>query len=717
MGGLSKESGAAARGALLLVAAIAVAALGATSCKNSVDLVAAVKQEVMKANDKFLEIENVSIPDAEAFSPTGEITLSFDRAIDPLSAVPANVTIRENVAGGAAIDPSKIVVVVSGDRKRITIRVEPYLDTETDYSLTITGLAGADGSGTLAAVTRTFTTGLIAAGSITSLAGVDAASQPGYSTGTSVSLSVAINDAYPLVKYQVFLDAETTGTPVYECAWQSSIPVGDADSATFGTTLNGLAEGQHMIRVLFLGKASDDPIGKEGTTAEAAIAVDLNPPAAPTVSLPGGLAITNDATPTWAWSSGGNGGSGLFQYQLDSDHDSWIEGTALAYTPAAALEQGERRLYVRERDAAGNWSPSAYAAVTIDTLAPGAPVVVGPLVTGDRTPTWTWSSGGGGIDASPSYRWQLNAQEDEGWNLSSSTEYTQPAALGSGSYRLYVQERDAAGNWSASGSFETVVDATPPNAPIVSGPAQTNDTTPTWSWESGGGDGAESYRCQLNTEAGTWIEVLDAKSYTPGSGLANGTYVLHVQERDLYENWSASGSYSIEVNKNFIAPVVLCSPELTTSRRPTWTWSTTGSNGADSYRYQLDSRTGSWTETASGIHSLGWASDLEDGSHTLYIQEKMDDGTWSMSGYAAVTVDATSPESPILAGANPAASASSSTPPRPTAGPRPPTRATPPASASPRAATPSTYRSATAPATGRPPVPRTVTATSRSWST
>ena len=103
MGGLSKESGAAARGALLLVAAIAVAALGATSCKNSVDLVAAVKQEVMKANDKFLEIENVSIPDAEAFSPTGEITLSFDRAIDPLSAVPANVTIRENVAGGAAI--------------------------------------------------------------------------------------------------------------------------------------------------------------------------------------------------------------------------------------------------------------------------------------------------------------------------------------------------------------------------------------------------------------------------------------------------------------------------------------------------------------------------------------------------------------------------------------------------------------------------------------
>jgi hypothetical protein len=45
-----------------------------------------------------------------------------------------------------------------------------------------------------------------------------------------------------------------------------------------------------------------------------------------------------------------------------------------------------------------------------------------------------------------------------GWTLTTDTSWTQPVPLEDGSYTLYVQGRDAAGNWSVSGSFEVVVD-------------------------------------------------------------------------------------------------------------------------------------------------------------------------------------------------------------------------------------------------------------------
>jgi hypothetical protein len=78
----------------------------------------------------------------------------------------------------------------------------------------------------------------------------------------------------------------------------------------------------------------------------------------------------------------------------------------------------------------------------------------------------------------------------------------------------------------------------------------------------------------------------------------------------------------------------------TNDTTPTWTW-TAGGGGNGTFRRQLDSSAGAWTETT----GLSFTPDaaLSDGVHTLYVQERDSTGNWSLSGSAAVTVDTVRP--------------------------------------------------------------------------
>jgi hypothetical protein len=97
------------------------------------------------------------------------------------------------------------------------------------------------------------------------------------------------------------------------------------------------------------------------------------------------------------------------------------------------------------------------------TTSLNAPTVMGLTPTNDTTPTWTWVSGGGG---NGTYRYKLDDSNlaSGGATTTTNTSYTPISALSNGTYTLYVQERDAAGNWSTSGSFTITIDTL---APVV----------------------------------------------------------------------------------------------------------------------------------------------------------------------------------------------------------------------------------------------------------
>jgi hypothetical protein len=137
-----------------------------------------------------------------------------------------------------------------------------------------------------------------------------------------------------------------------------------------------------------------------------------------------------------------------------------------------------------------------------------------------------------------------------GTTTTTSLSFTPDSALADGSHTLYVQERDAAGQWSVAGSLALVVDTVPPNAPAVtSGSATATIRRPEWTWVSGGNAGNGTYRYKLDdSDLTAGATTTTSLSYTPASDLQYGNHTLYVQERDAAGNWSSSGSYTVFVD-------------------------------------------------------------------------------------------------------------------------------------------------------------------------
>jgi hypothetical protein len=359
---------------------------------------------------------------------------------------------------------------------------------------------------------------------------------------------------------------------------------------------------------------------------------DATPPNAPVVTGPG--AAVNTPRPAFIWSSGGNAGAGLFRCGFAEG--LWIvqESSDTTFTPSSDLSDGRYILYVQERDVAGNWSASGTCMFLLDTVAPNAPVVGGPASPAmNPKPTWSWTSGGGGAHL---YRY---GHAEDAWLATDIAEpaFTPQEDLSDGGHALYVQERDEAGNWSASGVFTITIDATAPNAPVVGGvPSPTSNALPAWTWVPGGGDGMGQYRFGFDESA--WLAVaVTATGFTPSAPLSDGVYTLFVQERDASGNWSVSGSFAVTVDTTPPGvPVVSGAVVPANSARPTWTW-LSGGNGVGLFRFGYAD--GAWTAADVPTVTFTPEADLTDGSHTLFVQERDGAGNWSASGSSAVVVN------------------------------------------------------------------------------
>lgn len=388
-----------------------------------------------------------------------------------------------------------------------------------------------------------------------------------------------------------------------------------------------------------------DGAGNSTTAAALDIAKDSIPPNAPTVS---GLTPTNDATPAWNWTTNG-GGNGSFRYQLDATDGSWTETTAFSFSPATDLSADAHTLFVQERDAAGNWSASASFVITVDLTPPSSPpTLTGAAFTNDTTPTWIWED----VDGAGYYRYQLDSTSGAWSATTTSTSYTPASVLGAAAHTLYLQESDAAGNWSSTASFTINIDVTPPSAPEVFGSTPTSDTTPTWIWNSVDGDGFFRYQVD-STLAGGWSAETAASSYTPTVAWASSTHSLYVQERDAAGNWSASASFPITIDTTMPNAPVVTAPNPTNNTMPTWTWTAGGGGGGGKFLFALDS-TVRPAGTGSAVTSYTPSSALSQANHYLCVWESNVNGTtWSGYGYAYSLVDTTAPTAPTAAGTTP----------------------------------------------------------------
>jgi hypothetical protein len=391
-----------------------------------------------------------------------------------------------------------------------------------------------------------------------------------------------------------------------------------------------LKDGKNRIRI-------DTTIQNRAGFDTILITLDTIPPLAPIVT---GASPIRMHTPTWNWMSGGNG-IGIYRYHLDSkDMSASIISGETAYTAPEDLDVGIHTLYVQERDAAGNWSESGKYVVRIDTTKPSPPqVTVSPTSpTNNSFPTWGWSSEGD--DFSGLYRYKLDTNDFRtGAVETKAIRFTPDKALKEGVHSLYVQQQDSAGNWSISSSAAIVLDLTPPEKPKLT-PAQpgpVNESRPTWaisSSESGPG----FFRVKLDdsdftqgAKSGSFL------TFIPNSPLGNGIHVLYAQERDSAGNWSAIQASPIVLDLVAPAAPIFDPTPLSplNSIQPSWTWKG-GGGGMGTFRYKLDDSDFSLASDLIRAGKFKPATQLSEGTHVLFVQERDSAGNWSKTAFKQI---------------------------------------------------------------------------------
>ena len=292
---------------------------------------------------------------------------------------------------------------------------------------------------------------------------------------------------------------------------------------------------------------------ESGDAAITAVFEDITPPEAPVLTLSGSTP-TQNTTPTWTWSSGG-GGNGTYQYKInDNDFDTggYEENSNTTYTYTTPSD-GTYTLYIRELDDAGNPSSISESSVTVDTVgSTTAPTVSCTSDSIDTTPYWSWTHNS--ADGSGNYRYKLDSSNLETGSTSTThTFYSPSSSLSEGTHTLYVQESDAAGNWSVTGSKSITISIPPPTLLTPTSGGIAEGRSPYLDWDSV--SGVTHYQIQIDASSNfSSMDVnttVSASAYQVTVELTVGyTYYWRVRSRNsdgVYgQTWSAIWSFNPE---------------------------------------------------------------------------------------------------------------------------------------------------------------------------
>ncbi|MGC4026061.1 MAG: Ig-like domain-containing protein [Mesorhizobium sp.] len=330
-------------------------------------------------------------------------------------------------------------------------------------------------------------------------------------------------------------------------------------------------------------------VGLVALSASEEEAADVTAPGAPALDLvsddvgtkrgaisSGG--ITDDTRPTFS-GRGGEAGSTIELWEGSTLLGSSTVGSGgnWSVSPVADLLDGRHSLSLVQRNASGDKSDGTGFVVTVDTVAPEAPVIVRVIdavdfvtgviqsggVTNDTRPVL---SGTGEPGATVELRdgvtlvGTATVANDGTWSI-------RPASgLSEGVHTLLVVQIDAAGNQSVDTSFAIVVDSTAAaqlviasvvdDVDLVSGALSSGDTS----------NDAQPLVSGSGAEAGAVIELMDGAtlvgtaiaandgtwSVSPTAALADGAHSLSVVQVDQAGNRSvASAAFNVTIDTDY----------------------------------------------------------------------------------------------------------------------------------------------------------------------
>ncbi|MBW8886948.1 MAG: Ig-like domain-containing protein [Fibrobacteres bacterium] len=581
----------------------------------------------------------------------GELTVRLKTHPDSKLSFPFTITEAGTVPQSITIDPESLKIAANGPSALLTAKISPSAaSSAVTWTSADTGIASVDTNGRVQGK-RAGETSILATSAVR--LNVHAFAHVKVTDAVPVTRVIFANHNLSIVAGSAAESLLVTVQPT-DADPSVSFTVSDPNKASLQNgKISGIAAGTLTV----IATSVSNPLAKDTLhlTVTPPSQQDTVPPLRPNVHV-NPVGPTKARRPVWTWSSGG-GGSGIYQVLLDKtffDTTTSISLPDTTYTPSADLSIGVHVLYVRERDAAGNWSPPGSAQVEIDTAGPAAPLIHGTSPTA-VLPRWTWGSGGNG--GAGVFRSRLaDANFPAGASESTDTIFTIASAIGGTTYTLYVEERDAAGNWSPSANLPIKYDLSKPvvaiSVPQASGTFITAFDTVTIAGSASGPNGIAKIDYTVNAGAATSLTVGTGGAWRIASlRVANAaTLAIKVTATDSLGN---KGEANLSILRDSILPLppVALSKPASPTNVPTasWTWAPgsdidgSGLNGK--YRWKLDA--GAWTETSSAA-ATGVA--LTEGTSTFYVQEQDKAGNWSASVTGDIMLDTKVPDAVTFVG-------------------------------------------------------------------
>ncbi|MCT1139362.1 Ig-like domain-containing protein [Pseudomonas aeruginosa] len=343
----------------------------------------------------------------------------------------------------------------------------------------------------------------------------------------------------------------------------------------------------------------------------ASVTVDAVAPATPTVDPSNGTTLSGTAEPGATVTLTDGNGNPIGQVTADGS-GNWT------FTPSTPLANGTV-VNATATDPSGN--ASSPASVTVDSVAPAAPVVNpsnGAEISGTAEPgaTVTLTDGSGNPIG------QVTADGSGNWS------FTPTTPLPNGTV-VNATATDASGNTSAGSSV--TVDSVAPATPVIN---PSNGTTLSGTAEPGATvtltDGSGNPIGQVTADgSGNW-------SFTPSTPLADGT-VVNATATDPAGNTSGQGSTTVDGVAPTTPTVNLSNgSSLSGTAEPGSTVILTDGNGNPIAEVTADG-SGNWTYTPS--------TPIANGTVVNVVAQ---DAAGNSSPPATVTVDSSAPPAPVI---------------------------------------------------------------------
>ena len=325
----------------------------------------------------------------------------------------------------------------------------------------------------------------------------------------------------------------------------SPVPVSGTSYST------NVSDGTHTFHVRTV-----DGAGNASANADLTFTKDTATPPAPTfTTTPASCTASTSATFSWTTNDNANGSGIVGSSYVVDQIASTTPDTTIDTTNGTATISGLNPsanpywFHVRNKDAAGNWSPVAHYSFYVDTAGPATPSIASSTHPDQQkwyrsrsfAASWTPLSDPCGIS---SYAVSLDGGT---YTPQSSSNTSYNATVSSdGTHTLQVHATDGAGNVGPDGIFNFNVDTTCPTGPtaftstshVQGQPSANSRITVTWNSATDTPSGIAGYSIAFNNSAASLNDVvIDTTSTTATSAsLGDGSWYAHLRAIDKAGN-------------------------------------------------------------------------------------------------------------------------------------------------------------------------------------